>query len=494
MHQQAQPRRTTSAAGAPHRRKCSSVRYHLCTLVAGAGALFLAGACLAEGIVEVRADGAFAHVRALQEIATANGGNRAAGTIGYDRSADYVAERLREAGYVVRFEEFTFPFFEERSPPVVSTGSAESEFTPLPAAAIRTLANSGSGEVTARLQAVDLDLQDGAPPGPSTSGCEASDFEKFERGAIALLRRGTCPFQAKVENATAAGASGVLIMNEGDTRERTNTFAGRLTRVASVPVVGIAFEPGRLLASALSRGDNIVVRIQVNAETGSRTTRNVLADRAGDPARTIVIGAHLDSVRDGPGINDNASGSAAVLEAALRLTETAYGVGPRLRFAFWGAEEVGLVGSRHHVNSLSQEDRRGIVLYINLDMVASPNFGRFVQLAQETPDGLAAAAQRVLVSYFQDRNLPVEERVRTRRQGFGSDDVSFAEKGIPTLGLYAGAGEAKQDMHAALFGGSTGRPFDPCYHRACDTIDNVNRGLLEEMSAALTHALGELSR
>jgi hypothetical protein len=88
----------------------------------------------------------------------------------------------------------------------------------------------------------------------------------------------------------------------------------------------------------------------------------------------------------------------------------------------------------------------------------------------------------------------VEERVRTRQRGFGSDDASFAEKGIPILGLYAGAGEAKQEVHAALFGGSTGRPFDPCYHRACDTIDNVNRDLLEEMSAALSHALGELSR
>jgi Zn-dependent M28 family amino/carboxypeptidase len=457
-----------------------------------AGALFLASGCLAAGIVEGHAEGAFDHVRALQEIAIANGGNRAAGTTGYDRSADYVAERLREAGYVVRFEEFTFPFFEERGPPIVSIASTESEFTPLAAAAIRTLANSGVGEVTARLQAVDLSLSDSAEPGPSTSGCEASDFERFERGATALLRRGTCPFQVKVENATAAGAAGVIIMNEGRTRERANAFAGRLVRVASIPVVGIAFEPGRLLASALSRGESVVTRIQVDAEAGLRTTRNVLADRASGSADTIVIGAHLDSVRDGPGMNDNASGSAAVLETALRLAETAYGTGPRLRFAFWGAEEVGLMGSRHHVNSLSDEERRAIVLYINLDMVASSNFGRFVQ-AQETSDRLAAAARRALLSYFRDRNLFVEERIRTRKKGFGSDDAPFAEKGIPILGLYAGAAEAKQEVHTKLFGGIAGQPYDPCYHRACDTIDNVNRGLLEEMSAALFHVLRGLS-
>jgi Zn-dependent M28 family amino/carboxypeptidase len=127
-------------------------------------------------------------------------------------------------------------------------------------------------------------------------------------------------------------------------------------------------------------------------------------------------------------------------------------------------------------------------------MVGSPNFGRFVQLAQEKPDSLAAAVRRALVSYFRDRNLPVEERIRTGQRGFGSDDASFGEKGIPTLGLYAGAGETKQEVHTTLFGGSTGRPFDPCYHRACDTMDNVNRGVLEEMSSALSHALGELSR
>jgi Zn-dependent M28 family amino/carboxypeptidase len=125
-------------------------------------------------------------------------------------------------------------------------------------------------------------------------------------------------------------------------------------------------------------------------------------------------------------------------------------------------------------------------------MVASSNFGRFVQ-AQETSDRLAAAARRALLSYFRDRNLFVEERIRTRKKGFGSDDAPFAEKGIPILGLYAGAAEAKQEVHTKLFGGIAGQPYDPCYHRACDTIDNVNRGLLEEMSAALFHALRGLS-
>jgi Zn-dependent M28 family amino/carboxypeptidase len=479
--------------GAHTRGNRSSIVSPVAALLVAVGGLQHAGACPAEGIVQVRGEGAFAHVRALQEIATTNGGNRAAGTAGYDRSADYVAERLRSAGYMVRFEEFTVPFFEERSPPIVAAVSAGRELTPLPMSAIRTLANSGSGEASARLQAVDLALADSAPPGPSTSGCEASDFEGFERGAIALLRRGTCPFQVKAENAAGAGATGVIIMNEG-TNERTSTFSGRLMRLTSVPVVGIAFEPGRLLASAVGKGDVSLVRLKVDAEAGARTTRNVLADREGDPMRMIVIGAHLDSVREGPGMNDNASGSAAVLEAALRLAETQSSSGPRLRFAFWGAEEAGLIGSRHHVGSLTEKERQEIVLYVNLDMVGSPNFGRFVQGALERPDGPAGTVQRTLLAYFRDRNLPVEKRLRARRSGFGSDNTSFAEKGIPTVGLYTGAAETKGEAHAALFGGSAGQPFDSCYHKACDTTDNINRRVLEEMSAALCHALVELGR
>jgi aminopeptidase Y len=422
----------------------------------------------------------------------ANGGNRAAGTPGHDRSADYVADRLRAVGYKVRTEEFTFPFFEERAPPIVAAGPPAGGLTPLGSGAIRTLANSGSGEVTAELRPVDLGLAEGGSPSPSTSGCEASDFEQFAPGAVALVRRGTCPFQVKVENAAAAGAAGVIIMNEG-TNDRTGIFAGRLTRQASIPVVGIAYEAGRSLASAASN-EGASVRLIVDVLTGTRSTRNVVTDTEGDPARTIVAGAHLDSVPEGPGINDNASGSAAVLEAALRLAELPAGAGPRVRFAFWGAEEQGLIGSRHHVGTLSEEERRAIVLYINLDMVGSSNFGRFVQGAEEPPETIAGMARRALISYFRERNLSVEERVSVRRRGFGSDDGSFVQKGIPTIGLYTGAGETKGEAQAALFGGISGRPFDPCYHKSCDTAENIDRSVLEQMTGALAHALTVVGR
>jgi Zn-dependent M28 family amino/carboxypeptidase len=424
-------------------------------------------------------EGAFRHLRALQDIASANGGNRAAGTAGYDRSAEYVAEKLREAGYAVRFEAFDFPFFEERTPPVLIVNASDGQQAPAAAAAFRTLNNSGTADVTARLRAVHLDL-DGGPPRASTSGCEAGDLAGFERGAVALVRRGTCTFQTKVENAVAAGAVGVIIMNEG-TQGRAAAFSGQLSRPAAVPIVGVSYEFGRSLENAARGG--AAVRLAVDAVSGMRTTRNVLADAAGDGSGALtVVGAHLDSVPAGPGINDNGSGSAAVLETALQLPPQAR---RGLRFAFWGAEEIGLVGSRHHVGALSEDERRRVALYINLDMVGSPNFVRLVQRSSAS-SALADVARHELLADFNEHNLPVSER---GGGSYGTDDASFFEKGIATVGLYTGADRPKSEADARLFGGTAGRPNDPCYHQACDTVDNINRGVLEENARALMRAV-----
>jgi Zn-dependent M28 family amino/carboxypeptidase len=428
-------------------------------------------------------EGAFRHLRALQAIAAANGGNRAAGTPGYDRSADYVADTLRAAGYAVRLEEFEFPFFEERSPPTLTTRKQDGAQEPVPAGSFRTLSNSGSGDITARLQAVNLGLGAG-PPGASTSGCDAADFRDFAPGAVALVRRGTCTFQVKVEHAVAAGAAGVVIMNEG-TDGRTDAFSGQLGHAAAVPVVGVSYESGRAL-DGLALADG-AVRLAVDAVTGKRPTRNVVADTPGGrDGSLVVVGAHLDSVPEGPGINDNGSGSAAVLETALRLARRPAQDHGRVRFAFWGAEERGLVGSRHHVEGLSEAERRNISLYINLDMVGSPNFVRYVQGNAPTDSEPAALARREFVADFRALDLAVEERTGGR---YGSDDTSFSQKGIATIGLYTGAGAPKSEAQAGVFGGTAGRPYDPCYHRACDTVENINREILEQNTRALMRAL-----
>ena len=446
-----------------------------------AGAEGIAGNSSAVGLRDGAAGaGAFLHLRALQDIASRNGGNRAAGTAGYDRSAEYVAEKLKEAGYAVRFEEFDFPFFEERAPPILVLSTPEGQQVPAPA--VRTLTNSGSGALIGRLRAVRLGLDSG-PPRASTSGCDAGDFDGFERGSVALMRRGTCTFQTKVENAVAAGAIAVIIMNEG-TDGRVDGYSGQLSKPAAVPVVGVSYEFGRSLENA-ARGET-ALRLAVDAVTGTRTTRNVLADTGRDDGLLTVVGAHLDSVPEGPGINDNGSGSAAVLETALQLPGPAR---QGLRFAFWGAEERGLIVSRHHVGALSEEERRRVGLYINLDMVGSPNFARFVQSSAAGGE-LAEIARRELLADFREHNLPVTERSGGR---YGTDDASFSEKGLPTLGLYTGADRPKSDADAGLFGGTAGRPYDPCYHRACDTIDNIDRDVLEQNTRALMRAVGTVA-
>jgi Zn-dependent M28 family amino/carboxypeptidase len=465
----------------------SACRTALATLIAFAGAT-TSRADVGLSPIPGEAD-PFRHIQALQDIAAAHRGNRAAGTPGYDRSAEYVADQLRGAGYTVRFEEFMFPFFEEGSPPVlVSEPEGSSSFMPS-RETLRTLANSGSGDVTAPLQPVDLGLSD-EPLQTSTSGCEREDFAGFTPGSIALVRRGTCPFQTKVEQAQAAGASGVIIMNQGN-EGQTGIFGGRLATLASIPVLGVATEVGRRLADAARDPARSRARLKIEVETGTRSTRNVLAERGETGGVLTVVGAHLDSVSEGPGMNDNASGSAAVLEAALRLAR-APAPGMPIRFAFWGAEERGLVGSRHHLDALSEEERRRIHLYINLDMVGSPNFGRFIQLTHPDKTTLAAGALQAFRDHFAGRNLPIEERTSYQR-GFGSDDAAFAAKDVPTIGLFTGAGGAKSDAHAERFGGSAGQPLDPCYHEACDTPLNVNREVLGQMTDALTHVLRQLA-
>jgi Zn-dependent M28 family amino/carboxypeptidase len=274
-------------------------------------------------------------------------------------------------------------------------------------------------------------------------------------------------------------------MNEG-TPGRLDRFSGALPDGAAIPVVAVPYEQGRGLAVRAGAQ----VRVRVDAVAGTRTTRNVLAETpTGSPDEIVVVGAHLDSVREGPGMNDNASGSAAVLEAALQLARSNLTVRRRVRFAFWGAEELGLLGSKHHLAQLPEREREAVRLYINLDMVGSPNFGRFVQGSVQASEGLYSVARAALTEFFRKRDLPFEERMAGRRQRTGSDDASFAENRIPTLGLYTGAGERKGDAQAALFGGAAGQPYDACYHRSCDTADNVDPSVLTQMTGALFEAV-----
>ncbi|MEO7267623.1 MAG: M28 family metallopeptidase [Knoellia sp.] len=435
--------------------------------------------------------GIMEHLQNLQSIADANDGTRASGTTGYDASKAYVVGRLTAAGYSPTVQEFEFPFYRENSPaqmqrisPTPRTYQLTTDFA--------TMTYSGSGDVTATVSNVDLML----PPAPtpsSTSGCEAADFAGFTAGNIALLQRGTCPFGVKAELAEAAGASAVVIMNEGQPG-RTDAIAGTLgAPVVTIPVVGASFAVGQEIAAT----PGTVLRIKTDTESEIRTTYNVLAETAkGNDDNTVMAGAHLDSVVAGPGINDNGSGSGALLEIAEQFAKVA----PKntVRFAWWGAEELGLLGSEHYVTDLVENDPAGLAdigLYLNFDMVGSPNYVRFVYdgdnsrfpvgpSAAEGPAG-SGAIEDLFHDYFASSNLPSEETPFSGRSDYGP----FIAEGIPAGGLFTGAEGVKTAEQATVFGGTAGAAYDACYHKACDTIANVNVKAIDENSDAMAHAV-----
>lgn len=211
---------------------------------------------------------------------------------------------------------------------------------------------------------------------------------------------------------------------------------------------------------------------------------NLLADwPGGDDADVLLTGAHLDSVTAGPGINDNGSGSAAVLETALAVSATGLQPGKHLRFAWWGAEELGMVGSQHYVDGLSTTERGQLDGYLNFDMVGSPNPGYFVY--DDDP-----AIEKSFQEYFSGLGIVTEPET----EGDGrSDHAPFKEAGIPVGGLFSGADYLKTAQQAANWGGTEGEAFDPCYHRSCDTLDNIDATALDRHSDAIAHAVWELA-
>lgn len=406
---------------------------------------------------EVTAAGIFEHLRALQEIADRNRSTRAAGTPGYDDSAQYVAGRLREAGFDVTFDEFVFPAYSEETPPVLRLPRGDRlrvgrDFV--------TLLYSPSGTASGPVTPVDFES--------STSGCDDSDFAGFT-GGIALVARGTCFYRDQAATAEAAGAAGLLIAQPSE----RGVIRGTLTTDAqvSIPVLAVSDSVAAELSGSRAR-------MEVNSTTRERTIANVIGE-TGSGADVLMVGGHLDSVLGGPGLNDNGSGVATILEVAQAVADES--IGRRIRFAFWGAEEYGLLGSIHYVRTLTSAERDEISAYLNFDMLGSPNGVRFIY-------DDADAIRTLFESHFESRDLSWAEIELEGR----SDHALFAEVGIPVGGLFSGADAVKTESEAERFGGRAGSAHDPCYHLACDDLGNVDRTILSQMAEAVAGVVGRL--
>ncbi len=446
------------------------------------GAVKIDTAALREAVT---VEGVRVHQQAFQDVADANGGVRLAGTSGYDESVAYVAEQMLAAGYQVTSQAFDFVSFDilgpstlEQTAPGLVTYVEDTDFN--------VMSQSEPGNVTGLVTAVDLDLGLG---NASTSGCEADDFIGFPAGDIALIQRGACTFQLKAENAADAGAIGAIIFNQGNTDDRTGLINATLSAdyTGGIPVFFATTDLGEEWAAT----SGLELHMDANVIRELVTTTNVIAETPGGrDDRVVVVGAHLDSVPQGPGIQDNGSGSAAILEIALQMAELDIQPRNKVRFAWWGAEESGLVGSQFYVDNLSARDIKDIALNLNFDMIGSPNFVRFVYDGNGSDTPLAGPngsknIESVFLDHFGEQGLPTEPTAFDGRSDYGP----FIAVGIPAGGLFTGAEGIKTDEQAAIYGGTAGEQYDPCYHLACDTFDNISLEALDQMSDAVAHAV-----
>jgi Peptidase family M28/PA domain len=461
----------------------------------------------------IQQDELWEHMVNFQAIADANPGpdghaSRNSGEPGYWASVQYVAERMEAAGYTVTIQPYTFNYSAFVGIPTWSeiTPTAH-DFT------IVDEWNAGSSNGTADNDEIQPAGGIVIPPTPtssSTSGCTAADFSSFTAGHIALIQRGGCNFGVKVLNAQAAGATGVVIFNEGNPG-RTEVLSGILLDasdtpfVPTIPVAFTSFAIGQTLLSEYRAGTPPIMTLSVQVITDpNRLDWNVIAESTGgDKNHVLVVDAHLDAIY-GAGMLDNASGSATILEIAEQMKN----VTPRnkLRFIWFGGEELGLLGSAFYVNNLTKTQRSHIGYDLDADVTATPNYLLGV-LDPAAPDLFSRTVtetfpNRVYKASKVARDLAVDylDSLDLNHQFIspvGTDAFSFNEIGIPASGVLTGQDCCKIQEEVDLFGGYLGNyegnipSFDGgCVDlpfRWCDNLDNNDPEVLTIVSRAFAN-------
>jgi Zn-dependent M28 family amino/carboxypeptidase len=310
-------------------------------------------------------------------------------------------------------------------------------------------------------------------------GCAASDYDGLPvAGAVVLVNRGKCPFGDKQTVAAQRGAVAIIVADNVDDDPAGATL-GADTDV-KIPAVFVGKTEGARL-----RAQPGPTTIKLNAGMRTVHTRNVIAQtKTGSTHDVVAVGAHLDGVPAGPGINDDGSGVAAVLETALQMGSSPP-VHNAVRFGFWAAEEVGLLGSAHYVESLDVDQLKDIALYLNFDMLASPNPAYFTMDGDQSgppepnrgpprvPEG-SAGIERTLVAYLARAGKTAQDTSFEGR----SDYDSFTQAGVPVGGIFSGAEGTMTAAEAALWDGHAGQPYDPNYHQKTDTLDHIDKTAL----------------
>jgi len=424
---------------------------------------------LADRLVRsVTIEGINHHLTALQAIADRNGGSRDDPSPGLQESFAYVEGQVRAAGFDVSVQEFTYDrrvidaaTVTVGSTTVVPIRMGGSPFTPV-------------GGVTGPLKVVPID---------ATTGCEVTDYVDAA-GSVALIRRGGCPFTIKAKSAAQAGAVAALIYNNSPGPARGDLDPTQVT----IPVAGVSGEDGAVLI-ALAGGS---ATVDLRDHDEPTLSHNLIAQtRSGRTDNVIVAGAHLDSSPDSPGMNENASGVSAQLELALRM-----GSHPKVenavRFAWWGGTGDS-AGSDDYLASLTTGQKLDIALYLAVEAIGSSNGGYFVYDGDNStgtvgpmPYG-SGQIEQAFAGYLNGVGIPTEETNIGQARGEYS---FFIAEGIPSGGTYTGLQFLKTEAQAAKWGGTAGVAYHQCYDARCDTLGNLNLGILDRNADAIAHVTG----
>ncbi|WP_199747864.1 M28 family peptidase [Actinomadura sp. WAC 06369] len=451
----------------------------------GSGELWLAR-MLAES---TRGGDVWRHLRAFDRIAAQNGGVRSTGTPGFEASSRYAAEVLTAAGYRVYRQHVPYTDYRVDAESATVTAPAVRQVRAL---VMRWSPGTPPGGLDAHLVVPRATTDDAA-------GCSAADYDGLPvAGSVVVVRRGSCGHTAQQRVAAGLGAKAMLIYLATPSPDNIYRLHGFDREAFTIPVASIPQTEAERLAREAAR-HRVRLRLDLRGHEVAGVTTNLFAEtRGGGDGRTVIAGAHLDSVSEAPGINDNAAAASALMATALRLAPHQGKVRHRVRFALWGAEELIDIGSYHYVRNLTPDERAEIALYLNFELIAAPNGVRFVLDgdASEQPPGTppgppgSGVVEKVFKDYFDRAGLPYESH---DLRAVGSDHEPFMAAGVPVGGLNGGVLGVKTAAQAARFGGTAGRLYDPCYHQPCDTIGNLDRRALGENVPAIAWAVGRFA-
>ncbi|KAJ5470307.1 hypothetical protein N7530_007664 [Penicillium desertorum] len=395
--------------------------------------------------------------------------NRVFGSAAHNDTVDYIYRELKKTGYYNVWKQ-----------PQVHTWTTAKTSLTFDGDSIEATAMtySPSADVTAEMAVV------------SNLGCSASDYPSEVAGGIALVKRGECTFGEKSVLAAAAKASAVIIYNN-EAGPVSGTLGGVTNELGPyAAIAGISDVDGKTLLDAAAKGA-VTLSVSIDSRVENRTTFNVIAEtKGGDHNNVVSLGGHTDSVDAGPGINDDGSGVISNLVVAKALTR--YSVKNAVRFFFWTAEEFGLLGSEYYTSHLDADELAKIRLYLNFDMIASPNYALMIYdgdgdaFNQTGPAG-SAEIEALFEDYYKSKKLPY---IPTAFDG-RSDYDGFISRGIPAGGIFTGAEGAKTEEEAKLFGGEAGVAYDVNYHAAGDDFKNLNHEAFLINSKATAYAVAK---